>query len=92
MFSPLILLHLAAFTLCTSHVAYDHDEKVLKSSNVEGSYRLGERFAVECLNRTLDTGEHVSDTMLTGLSELFSDIVADTRQEWGAPIYSLPNL
>ena len=47
------------FVYATSHVTTDHDEKVLKAPAASTSYRVGERFLVECLNRTLDTGEHV---------------------------------
>ena len=44
------------------HVTSDHDEKVLEASDAGRSYKLGERFMVECLNRTTDTGEHVGVT------------------------------
>ena len=58
----LLLVCIAVIVSCASHVAYDHDEKVLKAPRPERSYQLGERFLVECLNRTSDTGEHVSDS------------------------------
>ena len=56
----LILYSVLQLSYGASHVAGDHDEKVLKATDVGRSYRLGERFMVECLNRTSDTGEHVS--------------------------------
>ena len=51
-----ILISLAS----AAHVSSDHDEKVLQASDPDRSYHLGERFQVECLNRTLESGEHVS--------------------------------
>ena len=57
----LFLVSFVSFASAASHAVGDHDEKVLKSPAASRSYRVGERFLVECLNRTSDTGEHVSD-------------------------------
>lgn len=56
----LFLLCVTLLVHGATHVSSDHDEKVLKVSGTERSYQLGERVLVECLNRTSDTGEHVS--------------------------------
>ena len=51
-----------------AHVPNDQDEKVLKVSGSDRSYMIGERFEVECLSRTTDTGEHVEPTVQRVLS------------------------
>ena len=38
------------------------DEKPLKEEKVP-TYKLGQAIPVSCLNRTVDTGEHVSDDL-----------------------------
>lgn len=38
----------------------NRDEKILQNGEVGRNYLLEERIPVECLNRTSDTGEHVS--------------------------------
>ena len=44
-----------------SHVTKDHDERAFKERSAPAgrSYKLEEKIAVECLNRTIDSGEHV---------------------------------
>ncbi|CAF9915774.1 MAG: hypothetical protein GOMPHAMPRED_000848 [Gomphillus americanus] len=52
---------LSASLALAAHVSSDHDEKVLQANTPDRSYHLGERFPVECLNRTLESGEHIMD-------------------------------
>ena len=58
MLAPWLPLLFASLVLA-GHVSSDHDEKVLQANTPDRSYHLGERFQVECLNRTLESGEHV---------------------------------
>jgi hypothetical protein len=42
----------------------DRNEKVLKAAGPDRSYQIGERFTVQCLNRTSE-GEHVGISSIT---------------------------
>ena len=80
---------LSASLALAAHVSSDHDEKVLQANTPDRSYHLGERFPVECLNRTLESGEHVG----LGVFQLDFDLCAtDNGCVWRARICAVCDL
>lgn len=61
---PALVPCLAVLWLTGSATAQNpgNQEIVLKASSTERGWLLGERIGVECVNRTIDTGEHITNS------------------------------